>query len=106
MAGRIFWAHKAVLCARSAFFHTLLTSTDFREGRENARLGETEHPPPPQEVFLDLGEPGTLAVALRWMYTDRVDEGLSAEELLEVGLYLWRKREGGGIRLCASIHTS
>jgi len=87
VGGRFFWAHKVMLCSRSSFFHTLLTSTSFKEGRENARLAASEPPTPPQEVVLDFSEPNTLAVTLRWMYTDRVDDGLSVNALLEVEVF-------------------
>jgi hypothetical protein len=83
---RAFCGRKAVLCSRSVFFDTLLTSPNFREGRENARLAEAVTPTPPQDVSLEFGTPYSLAIALRWMYSDRVDEDLSADTLLEVGL--------------------
>lgn len=62
---------------RSDYFSTMLGSS-FQEGSA-ASCGDM------LEIQVADVEPGVLYAALRWVYTDRVDADMPAQQLLQVG---------------------
>lgn len=64
------------MARRSDYFSTMLGSS-FQEGSTTAPGGV-------QEIQVADVEPEVLYAALRWVYNDRVDPDLPAEQLLQV----------------------